>query len=213
MENKLSNKILKVDPHAIFYYSEPPNWWWFNPLDRRISNSYIKNILKKYALYKPYYSGNWDVKATLFEKTHWYLNIDDFKNNIKKIETSLWYKLILREINSKGFYIHKKIKISNKEELVNFFENYVINLIESLQNNNFINEKLDDVPQVLIGRDGQIIKSAHGCHRLAIIKSFRINCEFPVKIIGIHKNFRFNIKNKQNSFEEIYNHVKINYSV
>ena len=51
MENILSSKILNVNPHAIIHYSEPPNWWWYNHLDKRIKNSYIKKTLKKYALY------------------------------------------------------------------------------------------------------------------------------------------------------------------
>tara|TARA_Y100000992_G_C21246949_1_gene483811 strand:+ start:109 stop:750 length:642 start_codon:yes stop_codon:yes gene_type:complete len=213
MENILSSKILNVNPHAIIYYSEPPNWWWYNLLDKRIKNSHIKKTLKKYALYKTFYGGDWDVRATFFEKTNWFLQIKDFKDNIKKLESSLWYKLIMKEINLNGFYFHKKTKITNKEELIHFFENYVINLIESLKKNNFISENQNDVPQVLIGRNGQMIKSAHGCHRLAIIKAFKIKCEFPVKIIGIHKKFGFKNKNNLNNFDEIYDHVKLNYTI
>ena len=213
MENILSNKILRINPHALTYYSAPPNWWWFNPLDQKIKIIFIKKFLKKHALYKSFYGGNWDINATYFDETHWFVRIKDFKKNIKKLDSSLWYKLIMKEINSKGFYIHKKTLIRNEKEVINFFENYLMSLIDSLSKNKFVIENEDDMPQVLIGRNGQLIKSAHGCHRLAIIKLFNIKCDFPIKIIGVHKKCELKDKKKLDNFDEIYNYVRLNYSI
>lgn len=212
MKKISDNKILKVKPDFLNYFSEPPNWWWFNQIDKRIKFFFFKNLLRKFALNKKFYGGNWDAKAISFEKTHWFNHINNFKENISKPENSLWYKLIVKEINSRGYYLHKKIKIKNEDDIFNFFENYLIKLINSLKYNQFILENDDDVPQVLIGRNGKLIKSAHGCHRLAIIKSFNINCDFPIKIIGVHKKFRLNNFKKLNNFDEVLNYVKNNYS-
>lgn len=207
MISELSNKILRVNPHKIMFYSEPPNWKWFHFLDKRIKIIFVKDYLKKIALGKMFYGGNWDIKSISFDKTHWYIQIQDLKENISKVECSIWYKLIMEEIQKKGHYFHKKIKIKDKKQAILFFENYVLNLVQSLNDKNFIIENIDDIPTALIGRNGELIKSGHGCHRLAIIKSFNIKCEFPIKIIGIHKEF--NLKNAN----EIYDYVKTNYSL
>jgi len=211
MKNYIKNKILKINPHLINDYSLPPNWWWFRALDKRIKNIYIKKYLSNLALGKMYYGGNWDLKAKPFDKTHWYLRINDLKDNLNNFEASLWYQLIVKEINLKGYYLHKKIKISNKAETIYFFENYVMNLINSLKDKKFIQDKTDDVPHILIGRNGELIKSGHGCHRLAIIKVFEVKCEFPIQIIGIHKKFSLESKLKTNNLEDIHSYVTDNY--
>lgn len=207
MINHSTKKIIKVNPFLIKTYSTPPNWWWFRAIDKRIKNSYVKNYLENIALGKMYYGGNWDLKSIPFHKTHWYLRVNNLKQNIHHFENSIWYQSIMAEINSKGYYFHKKIKIKSKHETITFLKKYVIELIESLKNKQFIQEDVNDIPKILIGRNGELIKSGHGCHRLAIIKSYQIKCEFPVQIIGIHKKF------KLDNIDNVYKYVTSNYSL
>ena len=213
MKNSLKNKILKVNPHLINNYSLPPNWWWFRAIDKRIKNNYIKKYLGKLALGKIFYNGNWDLKSKPFDKTHWYIRVNNLKDSLDNLESSLWYQLIMKEINLNGHYLHKKIKIRNKAETIYFFERHVISLINSLKDRKFIQDTSNDVPHVMIGRNGELIKSGHGCHRLAIIKAFEIKCEFPIQITGIHKKFTLKDKLKLNNLEDIHNYVIDNYSL
>ena len=208
-ESVFFKKKINIDPDKINYFSSPPNWWWFSRINNRVSNKYLKTILKNFALDRLFYSGNWDVKAGSFYKTDWYLKINDLKINKDNLSSSLWYKLILQEIDSKGFYVHKKKKIKNKKDAL-FLINYYLELIESLKKKNFIQQTDHDIPKVLIGRHGEIIKSGNGCHRLAIIKSFKIRCEFPVEIIGIHKKFQPKLKSNLNN---IYDFIVKSYSL
>lgn len=205
------NKTIRINPHLIENYTLGPNWWWFSPINKRISNVYIKEFLRNIALGRLYYGGDWDLKSTNFSKTHWFLKVDDFRKNINNIENSSWYKSIMKEITLKGHYLHKKIKLKNKEDVFLFFSDYVIALIESLRKKNFIKDSNNDIPSVYIGRNGELIKSGHGCHRLAIIKSFNINCDYPIQITGIHKKFYLK-GNKPIDMKEINDYVVNNFS-
>ena len=213
MSNTLMNKILKVNPSLINKYSLPPNWWWYRAIDKRIKNIYIKKYLNNLALGKMYYGGNWDLKSKPFDKTHWYIRVKNLKDNLDNLEASLWYQIIMKEISLNGYYLHKKIKIKNKSETINFLENHVISLVNSLKDRQFIQNDFNDVPHVMIGRNGELIKSGHGCHRLAIIKAFEIKCEFPIQITGVHKKFKLQSKKKLNNLEDIQNYVIDNYSL
>ena len=32
----LKDRIININPDKINLYSEPPNWWWFNPINKKI---------------------------------------------------------------------------------------------------------------------------------------------------------------------------------
>ena len=65
-------------------------------------------------------------------------------------------------------------------------------IIESLKFNGFVidNHNSEDIPKALIGRNGDLIKTGNGCHRLAIIQEFEIDTDYPLQIVGIHKNLK-----------------------
>lgn len=208
----LKKKVIEVNPDTINFYSEPPNWWWYRKLEKRIKNRQVKNYLKKLAMGRTFYAGNWDLDSYKFNETSWYLKIKNLKDNLYRPELSYWYQAIINEINLKGYYFHKEIKITNKKQAESFFLNYMFNLISSLKKKNFIIEDVNDIPTVLIGRKGELIKSGNGCHRLAILKIFKIQSNFPVRIIGIHKKFSLEKNIKLTCFDDIHNFVKNNYT-
>ena len=182
---------IKFKSFKINHFSPPPNWWWYARIDKRVKNTNIKNYLKKLAMGKLLYGGDWDKKSIYFNNTDWFIKIQNLKKNLKNVESSLWYCEIIKSIKIKGYYQYKDKKIYNEQETIDFFENKILRLIKSLNKNGFLINKTDlsDIPKILIGRNGELIKSGNGCHRLAIIKIFDVMTEFPVQIVGIHKIF------------------------
>ena len=190
----IKNKVIWIDPHTIKLFSPPPNWWWYARLEKRIKNKKIKKLLENIAMGSLCYGGGWDLSATLFENSDWVKKIKTLTPNYKHYQLSFWYKSIISEIKQQGFYKHKQILIKNEKDANYFFENYLGKLIQSLVNNGYVIDKKNsnDVPKVLIARNGDLIKSGNGCHRLAIIQKLELQCKYPVKIIGIHKEFNIN---------------------
>ena len=187
-------KIIWVNPFQLKLFSAPPNWWWYARLEKRIKNQILKNFLEKLAMGKLFYGGNWDLAATLFVESDWIKNIKSLKLNYKDYKNSEWYKLLQSKIVENGFYNYKQNVIKNEKDLEFLFENYFKEMIESLRVKGFIINENDsrDIPKALIGRDGDLIKTGNGCHRLAIIQEFDIECSYPIQIIGIHKKFQIN---------------------
>ena len=102
------------------------------------------------------------------------------------------------------------LDIPSKQMLEQALSNYNGTALIVSHDRYFISKVANKIVEI---RDGQLIKSAHGCHRLAIIKSFNTKCDFPVKIIGVHKNSKLKDKKKLDNFDKIYNYVKLNYSM
>lgn len=213
--NLLKNEIIWVNPFLIKFFSPPPNWWWYARLDRRIKNKNIKLLLKKFAMGKIYYRGNWDRNSILFENSDWIRNIKSFKSNYINYKNSEWFKNIKFEIYKKGFYKHKNFFLKNEKDIISFFEDYLKKLIISLQQKGYLlNEDSNDIPKVLIGRSGNLIKTGNGCHRLAIIKEFDIICKYPVQIHGIHDKFEINdTKARELSVKELIKFIYQNFNI
>ena len=188
----MRKKVFWIDPLLLNTFAPPPNWWWFARIDKRLKNKLLKRYLFKIAMGKTYYNGDWDKKIINFQNSDWYKKIEDLKNNFDDYKNSNWYKSIYGDIENKGFYKHKDKILNNKYDIERFFENNIYFLINSLKEKGFrTNESnKDDIPKVLIGRNGQIIKSGNGCHRLAIIKIYKIKCKYPIKIVAIHKKLK-----------------------
>lgn len=204
------NKIIWINPSEIKYFSPPPNWWWYARLEKRIKNIKIKKILENFAMGDLFYSGNWDLGATQFSESDWVKNIKTISPDYNSYKLSSWYQLILKQINEKGFYKHKDIILKTRFEIDNFFENYLGGIIISLKKNGFIidDKNSNDIPKILIGRNGELIKSGNGCHRLAIIQEFELKCKFPTQIIGIHKKFNIDGTNANKlNYNDIYNFI------
>ena len=211
----LKNKIIWVNPSSIKFFSPPPNWWWYARLEKRINNKKIKSFLKKIAMDKMYYKGNWDINSNLFENSDWIKNIKSLKLNYNNYKNSDWFKNIKFEIYKNGFYKHKDFFLKNEKDVTFFFEDYLKNLIISLQKKGYlVNKNSTDIPKVLIGRDGDLIKTGNGCHRLAIIKEFEIICKYPVQIVGIHDKFEINETYASKlSFKELIEFLYKNFNI
>ena len=213
--NSINNTIW-INPFELKLFSPPPNWWWYSRLEKRIKIKIIKKFLEKIALGKLYYGGNWDLSAKQFKDTDWKKNVRSLKLNYEDYKKSSWYQFINSQIKKNGFYYYKKNKIKNIDELNEFFEKYLKKLIKSIETDGFILENYDDkdVPKVLISRDGNLIKTGNGCHRLAIIQEFSIKCKYPIQIVGIHKKFNINgVKSNLLQLKDIYRFISDEYSM
>ena len=209
-------KIFWVNPFQLKFFSAPPNWWWYARIEKRIKNQIVKNFLEKLAMGKLFYGGNWDLSATLFKESDWIKNIKSLKLNYKNYKNSEWYKLIQSKIVKNGHYKYKQNVIKSEKDLEFLFENYFKEMIESLKVKGFIiNENYSrDIPKALIGRNGDLIKTGNGCHRLAIIQEFDIKCSYPIQIVGIHKKLEINgVKAYLINQQEINKYISKKYKV
>jgi len=182
-------KIIWVDPLTINYFQLPPHYWWYGRIQsypipvflKEISDSTYNRLTENI-----WYSGSWDLKAEKFREKDWFVLINNLVQNKKDFKKSDWYHHAKKSIYSSGVFIHKKLYIKNLSELDIFFSEYLIPLIDSLSENGWDSKISDEIPTGMIGRDGSLIKSGYGCHRLAILQSVNNNFKYPMRIVAIH---------------------------
>ena len=147
--DNLKKKIIWVSPISIKLFSAPPNWWWYARLEKRLNNEPLKKLIKKIALGKLYYGGDWDLRATLFKNSDWIKNIKSLRINYKNYQNCQWYNLIKNEIDKKGVYKYKNLSLKNDKDIKYFFEEYMEAIIESLKFNGFVidNHNSEDIPK------------------------------------------------------------------
>ena len=145
-------EIIWVNPFKIKSFSAPPNWWWYARLEKRISNKFAKNFIKKIAMGRLFYGGNWDLSATLFNETDWIKNIKSLKLNYKNFRNSECCSIIKSEILKYGFYKYKNNFLRDEKDIDLLFEKYFKEIIESLKLNGFtLQENFShDIPKVLL---------------------------------------------------------------
>jgi hypothetical protein len=114
-----------------------------------------------------------------------YQVISDFIQNIDNYEQSIWFKKLVTDLHQKGVARHKKLSMTNLDEVHAFFNGYVIALYESLVANGFDFSKGNDVAKVYIDANGDILKGESGFHRFAIARVVGIK-KMPVRVQGVH---------------------------
>ena len=100
-----------------------------------------------------------------------------------------WYAVLRQKID-KGQTVVMPVKgyhISNHEQLDRYCLDYV-SLLKSMHQDGYLPEKGKDELGVIIGPDGELIKSSKGRHRLAAAQITGVK-EIPVRVKHIHKQW------------------------
>lgn len=120
-----------------------------------------------------------------------YKKIKNFIDNKSNFKKSLWYKKIYNQIHLNGIGRYKNFEFRTVEELDDFFQHYIIDMIDSMQKNGYDLGKGKQVGNIMIGEDGFIHKSNAADHRLFIAKLIGVET-MPFKVKGVHKNWLMN---------------------
>lgn len=110
-------------------------------------------------------------------------NLIDTKSDYRK---SIWYEDLFLKIKIDGIVRHKKIIIKNNHELNEFFENYVLDIVESMERDGYILNKSKQIGYVMIGKEGELHKSNAGDHRFIIARILGVP-KIPLYVKGIHE--------------------------
>lgn len=117
-------------------------------------------------------------------QTEKYCRIESLIANIENYHRSSWYEDLKKELEEKGRTRHKNIKIKSTEDLDSFFKNYACELISSMQEKGYIEERGHDVGAAFILGNGTIAKAASGNHRFFVAKKLGLT-NIPIRIVGI----------------------------
>ncbi|WP_422175925.1 hypothetical protein [Aestuariivita sp.] len=116
-----------------------------------------------------------------------FLLIADLNSVLSDFRSSLWYAQGRDAIARGQRFSHKDRVATTLPELDEIFSGYLVPLLETMQRDGYVQRPGTDLPEAMIGRDGTLIKTAHGTHRLASAKVCGVTQGFPVKVVGVHR--------------------------
>jgi len=182
--------ILYINPHSLDQHTLEPNlkWvvWSALHLPHFVNRTVVFRL--KYLLgRKGVFGGNWDLKRQSFSEREEFRLIDDLNRNLPDFQHSVWYRQGREAIENGGTFVHKNLVARTAQQLDEIFADYLVALLETMKQEGYRHRAGADFPGGMIGRDGTLIKTAHGTHRLAAAKATGASGLFPIKVIGVHR--------------------------
>lgn len=101
---------------------------------------------------------------------------------------SFWYKSFIEQLRSSGRAEYKTLSFVSEQEVDNFFENYVLQIVSSMERSGYDPSKGADTGGAYISATGTIQKSVAGTHRFCIARILGVK-RMPVQILGAHENW------------------------
>ncbi|AEG31701.1 hypothetical protein [Thiomicrospira cyclica] len=181
----LRNNVYWINPARISFYVPKSSFPYV--VKRRVNKTRFSLVSKFFDQPLPFIISEQafsDIRQPV-ESVVRYQIISDFIQNIDNYEQSIWFKKLVTDLHQKGEARHKKLSMTNLDEVHAFFNGYVIALYESLIADGFDLSKGKDVAKVYIDADGDILKGESGFHRFAIARIVGIK-KMPVRVQGVH---------------------------
>lgn len=182
--------VLEVSPHAIEQHTLEPHLSWVVWSAQNLPGAVNRHaVLRlKYLLgRKGVFGGTWDIKSQPFTRRAEYTLIEDLYRSLPEFRQSLWYQQAMETIRRHGVFSHKTEIARDAAQLDALFGGYLVDLLETMRREGYRQREGADLPEAMIGRDGTLIKTAHGTHRLAAAKVTGATGLFPVRVIGAHR--------------------------
>ncbi|WP_152448257.1 hypothetical protein [Roseivivax sp. THAF40] len=117
-----------------------------------------------------------------------YRKVADFISHRDTPTDSLWYRDLMRELETQGVAWHKKIAMRSEAEILDFLEGYVGGLMDSLRAHGFSSNESRYESSALICRDGSLTKTGSGNHRFNMCHALNVT-PFPLRIVGAHRDW------------------------
>ena len=117
-----------------------------------------------------------------------YLKIKDLTENQDKVENSAWYKELSEQLKSIGYAKYKNLRLCSDSEVSIFLNEYVLNLVRSMQTSGYDLEKGAEIGTAHIDRDGSLVKSGSATDRFCVARIVGLK-RFPLRVVGIHEDW------------------------
>ncbi|NBC27028.1 MAG: hypothetical protein GVY08_09215 [Bacteroidetes bacterium] len=182
---------LWIDPRQISYYAGT-KWPVTKNTQMRIESlipvsrlSYP--IVKRIRTHDPYIiPGRFYRELVPVEKMPRYFKVKNLIENREDLTSTVWYKKLVRDLETDGIARHKEIELYSEQEITEFFHSYVFDLVDSMAATGYSMKKGADIGSALVGSDGRLHKAGSGNHRFIVARIVGTS-SFPVRIAGIHR--------------------------
>ena len=196
--------VVRIDPRSVDYHvgnNQPlthparlalnacgQRYPWLRPATRRLK--------KLFYSMEPFLLRQATFDSTIpIEREERYILLADFIEHRDCLEHSLWFRKLRQSLEDDGRAVHKSIELRSDAEILSFLNNYVHDLVGSLERTGYDAARASDTATAFVDSNGAIHKSDAGNHRFAAARIVGA-VGFPLKILGVHRDwYRCNVGN------------------
>ncbi|QAR32943.1 hypothetical protein EP073_05835 [Geovibrio thiophilus] len=151
------------------------------------------------------WDGDWDMGKTLFRDTDRYLRISDIWENRLDLRKSRRYAELTEMIRCGRPYIEYNrnrmgIYLNTEGKVLRYLEIY-LEFMKQLETHGYESSLEKDPVCAAVGRNGELIKTAKGLHRLAMAQVLGMR-SIPVRIRGVHREWWERTAGKENDTDK-----------
>lgn len=184
--------LIQVNPDKLVQHTLEPHLRWFVwaqvHLPQHLNRSLTYRL--KYLLgRRGVFGGDWDMQSRPFAEREEFRLVSNLAESLPDYRASDWYAMAARQIARSGAFAHKSHVVRTTQELDALFSRELVPLLTSMAEHGYRHHEGADLPEAMIGRDGTLIKTSHGTHRFAAIKAVRGGGLFPLRIVGVHRDW------------------------
>lgn len=148
------------------------------------------NVVYQWSKKRLIHDGDWDLKCEPIEETEAYRNLLSLYRVLPNFRDSGWYAQALRELEVSGVFSHKYHVATEPADVDRVFQEVLIPLLFSMKAQGYVQHDGDDIPEGMISRHGELIKTEKGRHRLAAARIVGADTLYPLKIVAVHRRWR-----------------------
>jgi len=127
-------------------------------------------------------------KKRLISEMEQHRHMVDFLKCRDDVSKSSWYRDLFRQLETSGTANHKTIKMRSRDDIMSFFQGYVLDLVESLEKHGYDPSKSHEHGTALIGAEGDIHKTYKGNHRFSAARILGVR-NVPILVYGVHEEW------------------------
>ncbi|MCE9665618.1 hypothetical protein LY622_19535 [Halomonas sp. M5N1S17] len=158
---------------------------WLRPAPRALRKAVTLPLRKNH----PFIIGSgWFPDTTPFESLGKYRKVRDLFDNRSDFRRSQWYATLDAELRAQGVARHKTIVMHSDQDIIDFFDHYVGELIRSMERDGYIEGRGVDIGTAMIGHDGTLYKGSSGSHRFYTARLLG-TARVPVRVSCVHRGW------------------------
>ncbi len=117
-----------------------------------------------------------------------YRHVEDLLRHRDRVEESLWFGTLSRQLAERGVAVHKEIRMHSREDILRFFRTYALDLVDSMERTGYDPARAPDTATALIGPGGEVHKAYKGNHRFCVARLLGVR-NVPVHVWGVHEDW------------------------
>ena len=114
--------------------------------------------------------------------------LTDFIQKTERLRQTRWFAKLSAELARTGIARHKKIVMTSEAEILDFLENYVLRLVQTMEDQGYVEKRGVETGYARITARGKLTKAGSGWHRFVTARAVGVT-SMPLMVWQVHRDW------------------------